>query len=238
MMKEKRRFNPTSLFPSVCGFLLLLLLLTFVSCALPPPTDASVDSPTSESTDTEKAVGTERPTEPSGSTDGEDNANALLAYYVSLIESLQEEIRILKAENFILSTKSPETDAPVSEDASDLFTYEKKNGEITILSYIGRETAVTVPREIEGCPVVRIGESAFQGSGVSSVVLPDTVTTIGWFAFSSCSSLASLSASPSLSSIGYGAFDGCPASLTLFAPAGSYLSEYGKSFGIAVRESE
>ena len=76
------------------------------------------------------------------------------------------------------------------------------------------------------------------GSKIVSVVLPDTLISIGWFSFSGCTNLISVTAGGGISSVGYGAFDGCPAALILICPSDSYLSEYGKSFGIAVRKSD
>ena len=220
--------------------ILLSLLLTLFSCGIPRTDGITEDSSSHESESTDEANGSDRPSIPNEPTVGTENNNTdtLLSYYVSLVEELQEEIRALRAENFILSTTKPEPDTPTSQNPSDLYTYEKRNNEITILSYVGKETNVVVPREIDGCPVTEIGESAFAGAKIVSVVLPDTVVSIGWFAFSRCSSLTSITAGSTLSSIGYGAFDGCPSALTLISPKNSYFSKYGKSFGIAVRESE
>lgn len=243
-MKEKnatakRHFFP--LFASVLlSVILLSLLLSLFSCGIPLTDGITEDSSSHESEITNESSSNNRPSSPGETTDNTENdtTDALLSYYVSLVEELQEEIRALRAENFILSTTKPESDTPTSQSPTELYTYVKRNNEITILSYIGKETNVVVPKEIDGCPVTEIGESAFAGTKIVSVVLPDTVTSIDWFAFSGCSSLTRVTAGSTLASVGYGAFDGCPAALTLICPTGSYLSEYGKSFGIAVRKSE
>ena len=55
-----------------------------------------------------------------------------------------------------------------------------------------------------------IGESAFEGcSGLTSLTLPSSVTTICKYAFFSCSGLTSLTLPSSVSSIGVYAFNGC-----------------------------
>ena len=55
-----------------------------------------------------------------------------------------------------------------------------------------------------------IGESAFKGcSGLTSLTLPSSVTTICKYAFFSCSGLTSLTLPSSVSSIGVYAFNGC-----------------------------
>ena len=58
--------------------------------------------------------------------------------------------------------------------------------------------------------VVTIGEYAFSGcSGLTSVSIPNSVISIGSYAFSSCSGLTSVNIGNSVSAIGNDAFSGC-----------------------------
>jgi len=74
------------------------------------------------------------------------------------------------------------------QNASD-FDYTEKDGKITITFYKGTVTNVRIPEKINGKPVVAIGENAFaqrlssQASKVTSVIIPDSVTLIGNYAF-------------------------------------------------------
>ena len=63
--------------------------------------------------------------------------------------------------------------------------------------------------------------------------LPDTVKSVGWFAFRNCRSLAKAVCPQSVTSIGYEAFSGCK-SLTVYAEANSYSYKYAVSYGIPV----
>ncbi len=57
--------------------------------------------------------------------------------------------------------------------------------------------------------VTSIGNNAFCSCKLTSVTIPDSVTSIGYQAFSGCSSLASVTIGNSVTSIGSSAFSGC-----------------------------
>ena len=61
---------------------------------------------------------------------------------------------------------------------------------------IGETAEVTVPTEIDGRSVTRIGEEAFIGSDVTSVTIPDSVTSIGANPFAGCRFLETIRVSP------------------------------------------
>ena len=71
------------------------------------------------------------------------------------------------------------------------FNYTTNNGTITITGYTGPGGAVAIPDTINGLPVTRIGDSAFDGeTSLTSVTIPNSVTSIGEEAFSCCTSLS------------------------------------------------
>ena len=66
-------------------------------------------------------------------------------------------------------------------------------------------TSLTIPSS-----VTSIGWSAFSGcSGLTSLTIPSSVTSIGYYAFSGCSGLTSLTIPSSVTSIDDNAFSGC-----------------------------
>ena len=66
-------------------------------------------------------------------------------------------------------------------------------------------TSLTIPSS-----VTSIGEYAFYGcSGLTSLTIPSSVTSIGYYAFSGCSGLTSLTIPSSVTSIDDNAFSGC-----------------------------
>jgi hypothetical protein len=85
--------------------------------------------------------------------------------------------------------------------------------------------------------VTKIADSAFQWGGITNIVIPATVTSIGSWAFEYCSSLASItSLNPEPPTTGENTFNGCPI-LAVFVPTDaieSYQAAEGwKEFYIA-----
>ena len=67
----------------------------------------------------------------------------------------------------------------------------------------------------------KIGDYAFKGcSGLTSLTLPATITTIGKYAFEDCTGLTSLNLPAGITSIGKYAFSGCSGLTSLTLPAG------------------
>ena len=103
------------------------------------------------------------------------------------------------------------------------FTYDVYPDCVKITGYTGSAAEVTVPGEIEGKPVTRIGDDAFENkTGITRVVLPGSIQAIDFNAFSGCRSLASINLPEGLHSLEGNAFSECrqladiklPASLT------------------------
>ena len=70
--------------------------------------------------------------------------------------------------------------------------------------------AVTIPSALGGKPVTSIGNSAFSGcSGLTKVMIPDSVTNIAYYAFRDCSGLTNVVIPDNVTSIGGSAFSGC-----------------------------
>ena len=90
----------------------------------------------------------------------------------------------------------------------DGFYYEVgDDGNVTITRYAGEGGDVTVPDEIDGYPVIAVGDRAFiNNPDVTSVTIPDNVTTIGDSVFSRCKNLTSVVIGDGVTTIGYRAF--------------------------------
>ena len=72
-------------------------------------------------------------------------------------------------------------------------------------------------------------ESPWSGSNLKRIIIGDSVTTIGNYAFSACRSLTSVTISNSITTIGYSAFSGC-SSLTSVTIPNSVTTISGELF--------
>ncbi|MEX0330407.1 MAG: leucine-rich repeat domain-containing protein [Puniceicoccaceae bacterium] len=83
------------------------------------------------------------------------------------------------------------------------FTWSESDGKITITGYSGSDTVLAVPEEINGLPVVRIGERAFyRDNSLESVIIPASVEVIEDRAFLSCDQLTQITLGKGVASIG------------------------------------
>jgi hypothetical protein len=71
------------------------------------------------------------------------------------------------------------------------------------------EGDLVIPAELDGHPVIAIGARAFRWDDITSVTFPDSVETIGDYAFEHCFYLASVTFASGLVSIGKEAFYTC-----------------------------
>ena len=78
----------------------------------------------------------------------------------------------------------------------------------------------------------KLGDYAFSGcSGLTSLTLPSSVTSIGRGAFHGCWKLTSLTIPSGVTSIGYSAFRGCSGLTSLTIPSGVTSIDYGAFWG-------
>ncbi len=95
------------------------------------------------------------------------------------------------------------------------YTY---NGVNYLLGYVGDDTELVLPDNYNG-QNYKINEYAFyECSSLTSITIPDSVTSIGSSAFYGCSSLESITVPDSVTSIGASAFYGCSSLKSITLP--------------------
>lgn len=120
---------------------------------------------------------------------------------------------------------------------NDRFEYEIINGnEVAIVGFESSYTPheITVPAEIDQCPVVKIADAAFyQCSQITAVNIPATVTEIGRMAFAGCVQMTAVrfaQGANSLTAIGDYAFAQCAKLNTVTLPASLLMLGEGAFF--------
>ncbi len=186
----------------------------------------------------------------------------IIQFYKDSVTQLQDELSALKEETYILSAsyelKIRELEEQIesmssAEDTTDdaenpnqsisvenqkaYYEYSLTENGAVITKYIGENENIQIPSSIDGRPVVKILEHAFSETKVKSIILPDGITELDWFAFYKCPFLEKIYIPASVKSIGYGAFDYCSSSLTIFCDKDSYAEKYAESFGISYEAS-
>lgn len=101
----------------------------------------------------------------------------------------------------------PNTDAT----DSSAFTYVNHGDSIEITGFNNSVSDVVIPSEIEGLPVTAISVGAFYLSTITSIEIPNTVTSIGEMVFLGCTSLKSVKLSTGVAKIDKNAFGSCSA---------------------------
>ncbi len=103
----------------------------------------------------------------------------------------------------------------LSGETSGDWTYTVTDNQATITSYSGDGGEVVIPSELDGVAVVKVDGGSYKSifdpssSSVTSVTIPDSVTSIGNAAFYGCTNLTNFTIPDSVTSIGAGAFDSC-----------------------------
>ena len=115
---------------------------------------------------------------------------------------------------------TPASTSTQNSGTTDGFHWEREGNGIKIIDYVGTATAVRIPDRINNLPITVIGNSAFSMKrNITSVTIPNSVTTIEDYAFARSERLASVSLPASITTIGVQAFYGCSALTTVTIPS-------------------
>jgi hypothetical protein len=101
---------------------------------------------------------------------------------------------------------TPATSQYTSE--SDFRVLQRRN-EITITGYTGKATVVNIPPTIQNFPVTSINEQTFGNTDITSVTIPNSVKSIGTYAFYGCTELTSVTIGSDITALGAQVFKGC-----------------------------
>ena len=87
-----------------------------------------------------------------------------------------------------------------------------------VIGYEGTATKILIADTYKGFPVTNIYNEAFKSEKITSLIIPNSVTSIGDYAFYYCRSLTSVTIPDSVTSIGEFAFFGCSSLTSITIP--------------------
>ena len=129
---------------------------------------------------------------------------------------------------------------PVSDDVNEnyfLYEYSVDNNKAATITKVhpSSQGEAIIPKDVDGYAVRTIGSSAFKDcTGITSVVMPSTLTTISRYAFGGCTNLSIVTFNQGLKGIDEYAFSGTSITSavipkTVTTMGGRYYSNYGSS---------
>lgn len=127
--------------------------------------------------------------------------------------------------NLTIQSGNPAVQDAANEQLFD-FEFTPDNTAVIVTRYNGTAADVTIPSRYKGKPVTIIDHAAFFNSVVTSVTIPDSVTSIDDNAFGFCSQLTNISIPNSVTYIGFSAFAHCTSLKSITLPSSlSSISE-------------
>ncbi|MFR4334148.1 MAG: leucine-rich repeat protein [Ruminococcus sp.] len=120
--------------------------------------------------------------------------------------------------NLTIQSGNPAVQDAANEQLFD-FAFTPDNTAVIVIRYKGTAADVTIPSRYKGKPVTMIDHAAFYNSAVTSVTIPDSVTSIPDSAFGFCSQLTNISIPNSVTYIGFSAFNSCTSLKSITLPS-------------------
>lgn len=120
--------------------------------------------------------------------------------------------------NLTIQSGNPAVEDAANEQLFD-FKFTPDNTAVIVTRYNGTAADVTIPSRYKGKPVTMIDHAAFHDSAVTSVTIPDSVTSIPDDAFAFCSQLTNISIPNSVTFIGFAAFNSCTSLKSITLPS-------------------
>ena len=147
-----------------------------------------------------------------------ENETAQLAHNFSTTYSFDDNNHWFKCTGCDMTkdkaTHNPDDDnnctacgTPLSATPGVIYDVSADGTYAEVIEYKGTATKVKIASEYNGLPVKNIYNNAFYyNTTITSVIIPDSVTSIGDYAFKGCSSIISMVIPDSVITIGQGAF--------------------------------
>lgn len=141
--------------------------------------------------------------------------------YNTTLSGTEYSLAFAYAEACKLNYEMELPEKPKETQTTSLYQYRLEEDGAVITSYLGEESNVIVPAELDGHPVIGIGTNAFSSRySVERVVLPEGLIYLEHTAFRFCPTLMHIEFPSTLRSIGESAFYRCENLTEVVLPEG------------------
>ncbi len=141
--------------------------------------------------------------------------------YYSGTEDQWKTISIATGNDPLLNANIHYNSIPTEDTSKDYQYKTLSDGTIEITKYIGTNTIVNIPAQIDNKNVTSIGDEVFYGcSSLTEINIPDGVTSIGKSAFYGCSGLTEINIPDGVTSIENQVFYECSSLIKIYIPNG------------------
>lgn len=178
---------------------------------MPPEAPAPETTASGEGTAAEEETGKEEINE------GETSAEGTAEEVTTEEETTEEETTEEETSTEETTEEAEWSEDTAAEDTRGLtFSYSDDANGYVISGFDASRTVVEIPETYGGVKIVGIAPYAFQNqTGITTVVIPEGVTSIGREAFAGCSALGDIRIPSTVENIGAKAFNGTPWDATL-----------------------
>lgn len=116
----------------------------------------------------------------------------------------------------------------VSAAVENNFTYSIENDCCLITGFTGGDSIIEIPDKLDGYTVIGIASRAFCNNiAIESVVLPESIKSIGDRAFTNCSNLKNINIPSCVQTIKHNTFNGCESLTSIIIPESVVSIETG-----------
>lgn len=94
----------------------------------------------------------------------------------------------------------------------------------TLTKYTGTDTIVTIASSFSDKTVTALGDGVFANRAITSILLPNTIESIGNYAFYQCNEISSIVLPKSVQFVGKKAFYNCDKLVSITLPSNAFVT--------------
>ncbi|MFI3201100.1 MAG: leucine-rich repeat domain-containing protein, partial [Eubacteriales bacterium] len=136
-----------------------------------------------------------------------------------------------------MSKKFKDFEYDIQYNYADYRTKEGKRDYAVVFKYLGSDTKVVIPSEIESYPVISMVDTFTNREEMEEIILPNSLENISYGCFRNCKNIKTFEIPKTLQKIGTEAFSGCTSLEEIILPQDDEFSEHMAENGLKSRDN-